>query len=46
MRSDNLPSGKVDARKRASQGLEVEQKKTGLEVEGVWHTITLSLSEV
>ena len=38
--------GKVDTRRRASQGLEVEQKRIGLEVEGIWHTIALSQSEV
>jgi len=38
--------GKVNARRRVSQGLEVEQKRIRLEVEGVWHTIALSQSEV
>ena len=37
--------GKVNARRRVSQGLEVEQKNR-LEVKGIWHTITLSQSEV
>ena len=38
--------GKVDVRRRVSQGLEVEQKRIGLEVEGIRHTIALSQSEV